>query len=40
MHRHFLVVVGNWKFQNWHLYRLTPCANHDGTVRWSMWVRR
>lgn len=21
VHRHFLIVIGRWKFENWHLYR-------------------
>lgn len=37
VHRHFLVVVGNWKFENWRLYRLREHQNHSGKVRWHMW---
>lgn len=37
MHKHFLIVLGNWKFENWHLYRLREHCNHNGKVRWRMW---
>jgi hypothetical protein len=39
VHRHFLVVVGKWKFENWRLYRLREHRNHNGKVRWTMWDR-
>lgn len=37
MHRHFLIVCGAWKFENWRLYRLREHSNHNGKVRWRMW---
>jgi hypothetical protein len=37
MHRHFVIVVGRWKFENWHLYRLCWHRNHNGKVRWQLW---
>lgn len=37
MTRHFLIRWGRWKFENWHLYRLSPHQNHDGKARWVMW---
>ena len=39
MHRHFLIVVGPWKFENWHLYRLRPHTNKKRNARWLMWDR-
>lgn len=40
MHRHFLAVVGNWKFENWHLYRYirTHAVKHPNVT--SMTWRR
>jgi hypothetical protein len=36
--RHFLIVVGRWKFENWHLYRLREhVAVKNIAVRWRMW---
>lgn len=36
-HRHFLIVIGRWKFEDWHLYRLRW---HFGRKnRWQMWDR-
>lgn len=39
MHRHFLVVVGQWKFENWHLYRLGTTQNRTGKYTWKVWRR-
>jgi hypothetical protein len=41
MHRHFLIVVGRWKFENWHLYRYTQhcSAKKPKQIRWMMWDR-
>lgn len=37
-HRHFCIVWGTWKFENWHLYRLrTHRAVRKPSVRWVMW---
>jgi hypothetical protein len=38
-HRHFLIVVGRWKLENWHLYCLRPHQNRSGRARWTMWDR-
>jgi len=35
--RHFLIVVGRWKFENWGLYCGRPHQNHSGQERWVMW---
>lgn len=37
MNRHFVIVVGRWKFENWRLYQLREHHNHNGKVRWHMW---
>ena len=37
MHRYFCVVVGRWKFTNWHLYRDRDHQSRDGKSRWRMW---
>lgn len=36
-HRYFCCVVGNWKVQNWRLYRLREHRNKTGDVRWLGW---
>ena len=40
IHRHFLIVVGDWKFENWHLYRLgwTHSRGKESN-RWRVWKR-
>jgi hypothetical protein len=35
--RHFCVIWGRWKFENWRLFRLTEHSNRSGQVRWRMW---
>ncbi len=38
VHRHFLIVVGEWKFENWHLYRQRQHhAVKDPKIRWYAW---
>jgi hypothetical protein len=37
IHRHLCIVVGTWKFENWHLYRYREHRNVKGTSRWMMW---
>jgi hypothetical protein len=42
MHRHFLIVVGRWKFENWRLYRKTEhvdAKTRGAKARWWMWDR-
>ncbi len=40
MRRHFVVIVGRWKFENWHLYRRTQhVAAKKASVRWVSWDR-
>ncbi len=39
MHRHFLVVVGQWKFEGWHLYHYVQTSNVKGNVTWMKWER-
>ena len=39
-HRHFLIVVGDWKFVNWHLYRNAWTHSvKDPNNRWRKWER-
>lgn len=40
MHLHFLIVVGSYKFENWHLYRFRQHrAVKNKSVCWRMWDR-
>lgn len=39
MHRHFLIVVGWWKFENWHVYHYTKTGNIKGNITWWKWRR-
>lgn len=37
---HFCVVVGGWKFENYHLYRWTRhCAVKKPGIVWHTWDR-
>jgi len=38
-HLHFQIVIGKWKFENWHFYRLKICTNVSGKYRWRNWSR-
>jgi len=35
--RYFLVRIGTWKFENWHLYRYVQTGNSK--YRWMKWQR-
>jgi hypothetical protein len=38
--RHFVCVLGNWKIEGWHLYRLTEHVDAKTCgkkARWHMW---
>lgn len=41
VHRHLCIVVGGWKFENWHLYRYRRhrSARKPDAVQWFMWDR-
>jgi hypothetical protein len=40
MHRHFCLIVGRWKLENWRLYRLTEHHSaKKASNRWVMWDR-
>lgn len=39
MHRHLVVVVENWKFENWHLYHYQVTGNAKGTITWMEWKK-
>ncbi len=39
---HFKVIVGNWKIEDWHLYRYTlhvDAKTKGKKARWFMWDR-
>lgn len=40
MHRYFLIVLGNWKLENWHVYRQRRhYSAKQPAVSWLMWDR-
>lgn len=42
MHRHFCVVIGRWKFVDWHLYHYNEhrdAKTNGKKARWWMWDR-
>lgn len=40
MHRYCCIVVGRWKLQDWHLFRLRPHhAAKQPSIRWLGWDR-
>jgi hypothetical protein len=39
MTRHFLIVIGRFKFCDWHIYWLRPHVSVSGRHRWRMWDR-
>jgi hypothetical protein len=42
MHRHLCIVVGRWRFENWHLYRKNEhrdAKTNGQKARWWMWDR-
>jgi len=39
IHRHFLIIVGRFKFENWHLYRHVDKQSKSGKAQWWTWER-
>lgn len=42
MHRHFIIVLGTWKFENWRVYRYRQhrdAKTNGAKARWMMWDR-
>lgn len=37
--RHFCVILGDWKFEDWHLYRWRRHVARSGQVSWWDWER-
>ena len=40
MRRYLCVIIGDWKFENWHLYRWTEhvdAKTGGKKARWHMW---
>lgn len=37
MTRHFVIVLGSWKFENWRLYRYRQHTNKKGNAVWHTW---
>jgi len=37
IHKHFVIVIENWKFENWHFYHYVETGNKK--YRWMEWKR-